>query len=357
MKIYNSQRVTSSVGGGNSDCLNLIRLLAAFQVLYGHTLAHMNIDSIPILGEFINFFSGVPIFFTMSGFLIWGSIGRSKNFGEYLKKRFWRIFPELWGAVAIELIVLLCLYHKPINWLQFGAFAITQSTIFQFWTPEFLRGYGCGCPNGALWTICVLIQFYFFAYFVYKALHGRKTWVWLIAIVASLGLSLMLPFIREYLPEIARKLLGQTLLPYFWMFLAASFVAEKKDVVLPILKKYWWVFLAALLLVRISGFDFMAGYNVLSTILLFLCLTGAAYVFPKLNVKTDISYGVYIYHMTVVNALIALGYTGNQWLLLLVTAITFILAWISTKTIGRLSMRMKRKSQGSIRQRVEDLGF
>ena len=353
METVINQRVIGN-GRGNSDCLNLIRLLAAFQVLYGHTLAHMNIDSIPILGEFINFFSGVPIFFTMSGFLIWGSIGRSKNFGEYLKKRFWRIFPELWGAVAIELIVLLCLYHEPINWLQFGAFAITQSTIFQFWTPEFLRGYGCGCPNGALWTICVLIQFYFFAYFVYKALHGRKTWVWLIAIVASLGLSLMLPFIREYLPEIARKLLGQTLLPYFWMFLAASFVAEKKDVVLPFLKKYWWVFLAALLLVRISGFDFMAGYNVLSTILLFLCLTGAAYVFPKLNVKTDISYGVYIYHMTVVNALIALGYTGNQWLLLLVTAITFILAWISTKTIGKLSMRMKRKSQGSIRQRVEE---
>ena len=36
--------------GGNKDCLNLIRLLAAFQVLYGHTLAHLNIDSIPILG-------------------------------------------------------------------------------------------------------------------------------------------------------------------------------------------------------------------------------------------------------------------------------------------------------------------
>ena len=68
--------------GGNKDCLNLIRLLAAFQVLYGHTLSHLNIDSIPILGEFINFFSGVPIFFTMSGFLIWWSIGRSKSFAS-----------------------------------------------------------------------------------------------------------------------------------------------------------------------------------------------------------------------------------------------------------------------------------
>lgn len=129
------------------------------------------------------------------------------------------------------------------------------------------------------------------------------------------------------------------------MFLAASYVAEKKDLMLPFLKKYWWVFMVALLLVRFFRLDFHAGYNVLGTILLFLCLTGAAYVFPKLNVKTDISYGVYIYHMTVVNALIAIGYTGSQWLLLIVTVMTFILAWVSTKTIGSLAMRMKSKSQ------------
>ena len=220
-----------------------------------------------------------------------------------------------------------------------------SSNQFQFWTPDCLRGYGCGCPNGALWTMCVLIQFYFFAYFVYKALHGRKIWVWLITFVASLGVSMMVPLMRAHLPEIAGKLLGQTLLPYFWMFLAASFVAEKKDVMLPFLKKYWWVFMVALLIVRFFGLDFHAGYNVLGTILLFLCLKGAVYVFPKQNVKTDISYGVYIYHMTVVNALIALGYTGNQWLLLIVTVMTFILAWVSTKTVGSLSMRMKLKSQ------------
>lgn len=313
--------------------------------MYGHTLTHLSLDQVPIFNVIIYSFYGVPIFFTMSGFLIWWSIGRSKSFGEYLKKRFWRIFPELWVAVAIELIVLLCLYHESINWLQFGAFAITQSTIFQFWTPDCLRGYGCGCPNGALWTICVLIQFYFFAYFVYKALHGRKTWVWLITFVASLGVSMMVPLIQANIPEIAGKLLDLSLLPYFWMFLAASFVAERKDVVLPFLKKYWWSILAVQLLVRFSGFDYRTGYPVLGSILLFLCLTGAAYVFSKLNVKTDISYGIYIYHMTVVNALIALGYTGSQWLLLVVAAMTFLLAWISTKTVGKMAMSMKGKIQ------------
>ena len=189
----------------------------------------------------------------------------------------------------------------------------------------------------------MLIQFYFFAYFVYKALHGRKTWVWMMAFGASLGVSMMVPLMRAHLPVIAGKLLDQTLLPYFWMFLAASFVAEKKDLMLPFLKKYWWVFMAVLLLVRFFGLDFRAGYNVLNTILLFLCLTGAAYVFPKLNVKTDISYGVYIYHMTVVNTLIAMGYAGSQWLILIVTIMTFILAWVSTKTVGSLAMRMKYK--------------
>ena len=319
----------------------MIRLLAAIEVMYGHTLNHLSLDKVHIFGDFIGFFSGVPIFFTMSGFLIWWSIGRSNSFGGYLKKRFWRIFPELWVAVAVELIVLLCIYHQSINWSQLGVFAIAQSTVFQFWTPDCLRGYGCGCPNGSLWTICVLIQFYFIAYFVYKALHGRKNAVWLIAFIASICVSMILPLIKEHIPEIAGKLLGLTLLPYFWMFLIASFVAEKKDEVLSFLKQYWWAFMVALLIVKFTDFDFLAGYKVLNTILLFLCLTGVAYVFPKLNVKTDISYGLYIYHMTVVNALIELGYTGNQWLLWVVAAMTLLLAWVSKKTVGNLAMRMK----------------
>ena len=328
--------------GGKSDCLNTIRLLAAIEVLYGHTLGHLGIDGIPVLGDFIHFFSGVPIFFTMSGFLIWWSIGRSKNFGEYLRKRFWRIYPELWVAVAFELIVLLCLYHDPLNWLQFGAFAITQSTIFQFWTPDCLRNYGCGCPNGALWTIGVLIQFYFFAYFMYKVLHERKTWIWSLTFIGAIGVSMLLAVVSEYLPEIVGKLLSQTLLPYLWMFIAASFVAEKKDTMLPLLKRYWWLLLISVLAVKYSRFDFYASYYVLETILLFLCLTGFAYVFPNLNIKTDISYGVYIYHMTIVNALIAMGYTKKSVLLVVVLVSTCVLAWISTKTIGKFSKKMKK---------------
>lgn len=161
-----------------NNSLNTFRLLAAIQVLWIHTLNHMELVNIPILGDVIYFFTGVPIFFTLSGFLIWHSIGHSKTFLEYAKKRFWRIYPELWVAVAVEIIVLIILYKQPIDWFRLGLFAVGQSTIFQFWTPDFLRGYGCGCPNGALWTIAVLIQFYFLSSFIYKWMKNRSLVVW-----------------------------------------------------------------------------------------------------------------------------------------------------------------------------------
>lgn len=158
--------------------LNLFRLLAAIEVLYGHAVEHLQLPDVPAFGHLIRYFSGVPIFFTLSGFLIWQSIGRSRSFTDYSKKRFWRIYPELWVAVAIEVIVLLSLYPRPINWPMMGLFTVGQATIFQFWTPDFLRDYGCGCPNGALWTITVLIQFYFCAYYIYKLLKNRSLYIW-----------------------------------------------------------------------------------------------------------------------------------------------------------------------------------
>ena len=324
------------------DCLNTIRLLAAIQVLYGHTIYHLNIEMQPIISCIINFFSGVPIFFTLSGFLIWGSIGRSNKFSQYLKKRFWRIYPELWIAVLIELLIILALYHKPINRVQYILFAFTQGSIFQFWTPDFLREYGCGCPNGSLWTICVLIQFYFFAYFIYKVYHNKKNSIWIISIIFSVILGYLTPLFQSYMPEIIGKLYTQTLLPYLWMFLLSSYVAEKKNVIIPFLKKYWLPFLIMAFILQHSHFDIkISSYHLLHTIVLFLGLLGASYIFPQLNIKTDISYGIYIYHMTVVNALIALNYRESPLLLLFVLVITSLLAWISTKTIGRWSINMK----------------
>lgn len=274
------------------------------------------------------------------------SIGRSSSFGKYCKKRFWRIFPELWVAVAIEIIVLLLFYDHTIEWGKLGLFAFTQGTVFQFWTPGFLRSYGCGTPNGSLWTICVLIQFYIVTYWTYKWLNGKNWKFWLLALVLSVGLSVLTPFVRNNVPEIVGKLYGQTFIPYFWMFIAGAMVSEFKSVLLPLFKKYWWIAFAFSLAIMATGCDYALGhYGLLRTLSLFFCLIGFAYAVPQVNLKTDISYAVYIYHMTVVNAMIVLGYMHKPIYLLVVTIITFAVSYLSTKCVGNWSQMMKKKNR------------
>ena len=324
--------------------LNLFRFLAALQVLQGHAVAHLSLQRVPVLSDIIAFFSGVPIFFTLSGFLIWKSIGRSTSFGDYAQKRFWRIFPELWVAVAVEIVVLLLLYHHPIDFHNLGLFAIGQATVFQFWTPDFLREYGCGTPNGALWTITVLIQFYLCAYFVYKFLCDKKIIVWGGVMLASVVLGWSTPILSKALPEVVGKLYSISLFPYLWMFLFSAFASEYSKKFLPFVKKYWLLFIVVLLIQRyLFHWDIaIHSYSLFDTVLLFCGIVGFAYAFPQINLKTDISYGIYIYHMTVVNALIALGFVGHNWTYWTVIVITCFLAWVSTKTVGQLSMNKKK---------------
>lgn len=43
------------------NSLNLFRLLAAIEVLWGHTLLHLELPNVPILRNCIGFFPGVPV--------------------------------------------------------------------------------------------------------------------------------------------------------------------------------------------------------------------------------------------------------------------------------------------------------
>ena len=94
--------------GRESNCLDFIRIIAAFQVMLGHEIEHLALSVGDLWGCFGMFFRGVPIFFVISGFLMWFSISRSRTYKENLKKRFWRIYPELWLAVFIEILMLIC---------------------------------------------------------------------------------------------------------------------------------------------------------------------------------------------------------------------------------------------------------
>ena len=341
-----------------SNSLNTIRFLASIKVLFMHTLAHLNIvttdfnitkfdaNNTIVIAKWIllNLFTGLPLFYAISGYFMWLSIRNSNSFLQYLKKRFWRIYPELWFAVAIELIVLLLLYNKPVNWLDFGIFAVTQSTIFQFWTPDSLKGYGCGCPNGSLWTIGIFIQFYFVVYFVHKKLHSKSKVVWLTVVLLSMLVAyISFAFEDKISSNMLFKLYKNTFIPYFWIFMLGAVAAEYKEKILPFCKKFFGVFLFLAAFLALIGFDVKLHYRVFNTILLFLGWLGFGYVLPQFKLKTDLSYGIYLYHMTVINAFIMFGKIKEPYYIVMVIILSCIMSWISAKTIGRWAADRKKK--------------
>lgn len=339
------------------NCLNLIRLFAALDVLFGHAIVNFDFNgftenkgiisiSVAVLNIIFNFFKGVPLFYCMSGFLIWDSIERSKNLKDYARKRIFRVYPELWGAVVVSLISIIILYRNNIHWLELALFGIAQSTVLQFWTPDFLRGFGNGTPNGALWTICVIVQFYVVCWFIHKILKGKSFWIWCAVLAGSIFVGWASPSFEAYMPTIVYKLYSQTFIPYVWLFLVGSFTAEFYNNIIPVIKKYWWmVLVVSIIWIFVIPFDISIGlYSMMGSLLCCAACFGFAFAFPMLNIKTDISYGIYLYHMVVINIFVHLGLTENFVYFLGAVGITIVSAFFSTMTIGRIGIKMKSKA-------------
>jgi len=323
------------------NCLTLIKLIAAFQVMIGHIREHLELPFPKWLGRVLGFYDGVPVFFIVSGFLIWLSMERSSSYSGYLKKRFWRIYPELWVAVIIEIVTII-FFYSGWNIRDLSIFTFTQGSVFQFWTPNSLRGYGCGTPNGTLWTMCVTIQFYIIAWLIRNLLHKKSQLVWGMGFIVLVGVSLAGQMIVGKIgKEIIIKLYGQTILKYCWLFYIGCFIAEFKEKLLPVLSKYWLLLLIIGAILYLTHFDLFAGYWVFWPLLLGSGLVGFAYAFPQLSIKTDISYGIFLYHMIIVNIFIQIGWMQNWGYALIVMMITVLLAYVSTKTIGAWSAKRK----------------
>lgn len=216
-------------------------------------------------------------------------------------------------------------------------FAFCQGTFFQFWTPDSLRGYGVGTPNGALWTIGVMIQFYIIVWPFYKFMKSRKFLIWIIGFAVSVGISSALSLIVHEIisSDIVVKLYSQTFIEYFWLFYIGMFVAEFKDKLLPIFEKFWFIFLIVAFVLFWTGLDFFSGYYLGWSLFLTIGLIGFAYRFPQLNISPDISYGLFLYHMTVLNIFVYFGWKGRWIYTVSSTVIVIILAGLSTMMVGK----------------------
>ena len=76
--------------------------------------------------------------------------------------------------------------------------------------------------------------------------------------------------------------------------------------------------------------------------MVFAAATSNKKLSSKILKRNDISYGVYIYHMLVINSFVQLGFIGSTYHLILVLAITIIVSYFSWIYIESKALRLKK---------------
>ena len=322
---------------------DLLRFLAATEVIVDHYFQHLNIPISKTELEILYLFPGVPVFFVISGYLISASYERNAHFIDYVKNRALRIFPGLWGCIIFTVVILSLtglsfLNKEVIAWLptQFAGL---------IYTPGFLSGYGFGSYNGSLWTIPVELQFYMLLPLLYLTILKNKS-NYKLYLCFALFVVLHIFSFGFANNHLFNKALWYTFIPYFYLFLLgvifqrlrlynANFIYNKA---------VYWV--AGYVLFTFVFVDIIPEifYNVIKNSILGFVVLSLAYTLPNIAKKilknNDISYGVYIYHGLLLTVIVQ-EKLQPQINIYMVIALTYLLAYLSWIFIEKPFIRSK----------------
>jgi len=315
---------------------DVLRLLAATQVMLGHGINQFSAHGLYWLEDLIEYFPGVPVFFIISGYLIGSAYERRvSNTGFYID-RVRRIYPALYFSLIMSVIIVF-VFSLPVVNSEFFVWVFTQMTFMQNYDPEFLSGFGVGKLNPPLWTIAVEIQFYVLVPVIFFLINKLEIKT-LVFLFVSLILLKEFNNILHINGGLGSKLFNQSAIPHLYLFVLGVFLSIRKDLV----KKYasgkffhWLGVYSLVVLVSVlvgveTQSNWQSGFVSLS--LGMMAISFAFSYVEKLKVfrpKYDLSYGIYIYHYIVINVLVEVGYSGVEGLILmiLVTLGVSIISW------------------------------
>ncbi|WP_341228573.1 acyltransferase [uncultured Arcticibacterium sp.] len=344
---------------------DLIRLVAALQVLIYHALTHFNLNSVyqDKIKAVISYFPGVPIFFTISGFLIYKSIERnSHDLKRYFKNRLIRIFPALFICLLFTVILLASsneLTFPDFFSASFWLWIAAQLSIFQFYKMPSLATWGVGHPNGSLWSISVELQYYFFLPLLFLSVFKwRKTK--LVQNLTFLFLGLLSLVYASYQKtvilesEMAGNIMGVILFNYLYFFCIGILIYINFEFISKFLKNkglFWLVFFVSYTLIFrnwLGLFDNIyevSAYGFLGATLLGIATISLTYTAPSLSNKllrgNDISYGMYIFHMPIFNYFINQQKEISWEKLIFICAIVICVAYLSWRFIEKKMLQFK----------------
>lgn len=334
---------------GNQNNFDLIRLFAAASVAILHAEEHLGLNT--GWTALLRALPGVPIFFFISGFLIYQSYENCIGLRQFLCNRALRIYPALYGCFLASLaLITLAGVVGPEQLLTVPVlkWTLAQLSFAQFYNPQFLRGFGVGVLNGSLWTISVELQFYLLTPVLHWVTRGRK-WAWPAIAVAFAFANLLLHLIN--LNETPGKVFNVSFAPWFYMFVTGAWLSTRPDLVQWISNSKLWIVAGGLVATSAITYEMglPVGSNGINPVM-FLALSALviklAFTRPELAGRLlrrhDLSYGLYIYHMPVVNAIIFFQLQSTVAGLVIALLATCLLAAVSWWLLERPALSLKR---------------
>lgn len=355
MSFWNTVKdaVVSAPEKDRHNNINVIRIIAATIVIYGHMYSLLGLEQPMIYHDGVGAFA-VRIFFVLSGYLICTSYLHDSNAGHFLIKRVARIFPGLIAVVVLSALVLgPLLTTLPLGEYFGSATTWTYLENGILYTHPYLPGVfeNAAIPvfNGSLWTIPIEFSMYLILLVLFKIAGKSRFAPWLIdaAFVVTAAALIVWPVL---FPDASIEFYGTdwvSALMYVPYFFAGAVYALHKDKIRLSLQ----VSVFLLIMLSCLGIQSRTIWNLLGIVILpyvFLSMSFAApALFGRVFAVNDFSYGTYLWAWPVQQIIILL--VGPQTLS---PTVFFIICTLVTYCCAVLSWYLVEKPAQDLAKRI-----
>jgi peptidoglycan/LPS O-acetylase OafA/YrhL len=299
---------------------DLLRFLFAGTVLLVHAHILSGHPDLRFLSAMLSSEVAVRGFFVVSGILVFMSFENSRNLRSYAEKRLRRIYPAYFVSVMLGAILLVTLSNATaaeyfsLEWIKYVLANLTFLNFIHANLPGVFTDNIFTEINGALWTLKIEVMFYAVIPVIVLACRrfGR---LWILATIYTA--SVLYTYILTGLAEttgspiyvvLARQLPGQ--LTYF---VSGALIYYYLDVFEKNLLKFLIPAVCVLILHRFYPLPIVEPLA-LATVVAFFGFFLYAGNFGK---HGDFSYGIYILHFPILQAMIQGGlFTYSPYLAL-----------------------------------------
>lgn len=345
-----------SVFDSRNNALNACRLALATEVILFHSfpLTGRVVESKAILQ--LLFSVGVDGFFALSGFLITASWLRNPDVREYFVARALRILPGYYIVLAITAFVVaplsvaiqggsaarLLFSSAPVEYVLKNS-ALVQLQLDVGGTPHDIPYPGIW--NASLWSLVFEVMCYIaVAGLGLLGLASRRWTAPVILILATIAAIMLPPLTFPGLWTIPQLAVRSAI-----MFSAGALLYQWRDRI----PARWSLVAVSVVIVLFSGM--LPDYRVLGALPLAyaVVVSGVLIKNKRMNIHTDLSYGVYIYASPTQQLLAVAGlYALNPFVFFGVSAVATLIpaafSWfLIEKRALALKSRLKRKRAAS----------